>query len=33
MECAEQEPATVHWACGKLDCDCDEQYELSKENE
>lgn len=26
----EQQP---HWACGKIDCDCDEQYEQYKDQE
>lgn len=24
---------TVHWLCGKVECDCDDQYEAVKDEE
>jgi len=27
------ELSVAHWACGKINCDCDEQYEQAREEE
>ena len=28
-----EEVAEIHWACGKVNCDCDQQYEDQKDYE